>query len=164
MSEFSRQKPCMLFPYCSPRLRLSGGRNRFPPIENNSCPVNFEILHSVFGMRTWIILAKNATKKQKIRHGIYNVLDFSAIGIDIFYPAWMMVVLKCSISEHCFIKRIIKVFSYGTSRLFHGFHACVDAPVHSVGITLLRGECPACFGQCRLEEMPSRSRYERHGI
>ena len=25
---------------------------RFPPIKNNSCPVNFEILHSVFGMRT----------------------------------------------------------------------------------------------------------------
>jgi len=32
-------------------------------------------------------LAKIATKKQKIRHGIYNVLDFSAIKIDIFYPA-----------------------------------------------------------------------------
>ena len=39
---------------CSLRLRLSGGRTRFPPIKNNSCPVNFEILHSVFGMRTGI--------------------------------------------------------------------------------------------------------------
>ena len=26
-----------------------------------------------------------------------------------------MAVLKCSFSEHCFIKRIIKVFFYGTS-------------------------------------------------
>jgi len=31
-------------------------------------------------------LAKIATKKQKIRHGLYNVLDFSEIKIDIFYP------------------------------------------------------------------------------
>ena len=34
-----------------------------------------------------MILAKIATKKQKIRHGLYNVLDFNAIKIDIFYSA-----------------------------------------------------------------------------
>ena len=45
-------------------------------------------------MRTWTVVAKSASKKQKIRHFVCKVLDFKVIKFDIFLSGTDYALLK----------------------------------------------------------------------
>ena len=56
------------------------------------------------------------------------------------------------------------MFADRTVLLPHDFRKCVNVTGYPVRIALLRGKCPACFGKCRLEEMPPCPGYEGNCI
>ena len=89
--------------------------------------------------------------KEKIRHALCKVLDFSVIISQFIYPTGIVFSLKCSFTEHS------STFRTSNARF-------IDMADHSVAVHLLRGQRPLFLWQGGLEETLSRSGNERNRV
>ena len=97
------------------------------------------------------IIGKTCVRKQKIRHTLCKVLDFSVIILQFICLSGIIFDLKCSFPEHS------SIFRTSNARF-------IDMADHSVAVHLLRGQRPLFLWQGGLEETLSRSGNERKRI